>query len=399
MSEPNSKRVRVWVQHFADRPTLMLQWHDPDTGKRKSRSAETCNPIDAEKKRADLEYELNHGLYQEPARMTWAKFRELFEAEYVAGLRPRTRDVHRLTLDLFEELCSPGRLAGVNERTLSAFLAGMRKRPLRGREGMAPSTMAVRLEFLHTALSWAVGQKLLPHVPQFPAVRVPRKDPQPVAPEAFERLLAKAPDAGMRAYLLCGWRAGLRLEEAYLLEWERTDTAPWVDFANNRVVLPAELVKGVRDQWVPLDPQLRAALEAVPRQGRRVFHFPSQRGGVLTAHGVSCKVIDLAKKAGVRLTMKALRRGFACRYAARVPAQVLQKLMRHANISTTLGYYANVDDAAMEAVLGPQRNVTRNTGVETPKNTGRNGCSASSITTPEPPTTSEPLPNRPDGWG
>jgi hypothetical protein len=60
--------------------------------------------------------------------------------------------------------------------------------------------------------------------------------------------------------------------------------------------------------------------------------------------------------------MKALRRGFACRYAARVPAQVLQKLKRHASLKTTMDYYANVDDAVVEAVLGARRNSSRNTG-------------------------------------
>jgi integrase len=361
----HEKRVTVWVQQFKDRKSLMLQWIDPDTGKRKSRSAETDDPGQAEKARGDLEYELNHGKYQEVSRMTWERFRELFEEEYVSGLRPNTQRNHRNTLDLFEELCGPKQLRGITERTLSVFVAGMRKRKTRGREGMAPSSMAVRLEFLHTALSWAVGQKLLPSVPQFPAVRVPKKDPQPVAEEAFERLLARAPDANMRAYLLCGWRAGLRLEEAYLLEWEPTDAAPWVDLANDRIVLPAELVKGVRDQWVPLDPELRRELEALPRHGKRVFRFIDTRkgrGGPISAGGVSDRVARLAKKAGVRLTMKSLRRGFGCRYAAKVPAQVLQKLMRHARIKTTMDYYANVDDAAMEAVLGPQRNSSRNTG-------------------------------------
>jgi hypothetical protein len=43
-----------------------------------------------------------------------------------------------------------------------------------------------------------------------------------------------------------------------------------------------------------------------------------------------------------------------------VPAQVLQRLMRHANIATTMGFYANVDDAAMAAVLGSARNDSRN---------------------------------------
>jgi integrase len=363
MSESNSKRVVVWVQHFADRDYLMLQWHDPDTNKRKSRSAQTNNPVEAEKKRADLEYELNHGLYQEPARMTWERFRELFEAEYVAGLRPNTQRNHQDTLNLFEELCNPTSLRGISERTLSTFVAGMRKRKTRGREGLAPSSMAVRLEFLHTALSWAVGQKFLPFVPQFPAVRVPRKDPQPVATEAFERLLDQAPDANMRTYLLTGWLAGLRLEEAFLLEWEPTNAAPWVDLGNNRIVLPAELVKGVRDQWVPLDPELRQALEALPRHGQRVFEFIDTRkgrGGPVSAKAVSDRVSSLAKQAGVRLTMKSLRRGFGCRYAAKVPAQVLQKLMRHSRIKTTMDYYANVDEAAMEAVLGTGRNTSRN---------------------------------------
>ena len=63
----------------------------------------------------------------------------------------------------------------------------------------------------------------------------------------------------------------------------------------------------------------------------------------------------MAAKAGVRLTYKSLRRGFGCRYAGKVSAHVLQKLMRHANIKTTMDYYANVDEAAMEAVLGGRR--------------------------------------------
>jgi integrase len=74
------------------------------------------------------------------------------------------------------------------------------------------------------------------------------------------------------------------------------------------------------------------------------------------AVAVSQRVRDLARKAGVRLTMKALRRGFGCRYAGKVAAHVLQRLMQHANIKTTMDYYANIDDAVEAAVLGDQRN-------------------------------------------
>ena len=45
-------------------------------------------------------------------------------------------------------------------------------------------------------------------------------------------------------------------------------------------------------------------------------------------------------------------------------AQVLQKLMWHANIKTRMDYYANVDDAVMEAVLGDKRNRIRNNAAQ-----------------------------------
>jgi integrase len=80
----------------------------------------------------------------------------------------------------------------------------------------------------------------------------------------------------------------------------------------------------------------------------------------VTVSGMSQVVRYLAKRAGVKLTMKALRRGFGCRYAGKVSAHVLQKLMRHASIKTTMDYYANVDVAVEEAVLGVKRNSLRN---------------------------------------
>jgi integrase len=352
------KRIVVWVQRFKDRPTLMLQWLDPDTGRRKSRSARTADAEKAERKRADLEYELNHGTYQEAARMTWERFRELFEKEFVAGRRENTRRNYRVMMDLFERVCNPKSLRSITGRTVSAFAAGLRKLP--GYTGdMQPSTVKLRLQFLHTALQWAADQKLIPECPHFDPVKVPRKKPQPVPAESFERMLTRAPDAQMRAFLLCGWRAGLRLNEALALEWQETDRAPYLDPDHARIVFPAEVVKADEDQWVPLDPELWEALDALPRAGRKVFRFDAVDGRgnrEVCDITVSARVRDLAQAAGVKLTMKSLRRGFGCRYAARVPAQVLQKLMRHASIKTTMDYYANVDEAAMEAVLGPQRN-------------------------------------------
>jgi integrase len=343
-------RVIVWVQNRGDRDHLSLEWHDPATGKRKSKSAGTCNPLEAEKRRADLEYELNHGLHTQASGMSWERFRELFEEEHIAFRRPSTKDNYSAAFDGFEKLCAPRSLRSVSERTASAFAAAMQK------AGLAVGTIRQRLTLLRTALRWACGQKLIPEVPRFPAIKIPRKRPQAVPLESFERLLDKAPDANMRAFLLTGWLAGLRLQEAAALEWEPTEEAPYLDPAAGRIVLPAAMVKAVEDQWVPLDPELWDVLNALPRHGKKVFRFVDERDGhTLGRTGVGERVIRLAKRAGVKLSMRTLRRGFGCRYAGRVPAQVLQKLMRHASISTTMTYYANVDDAAMAAVRGKRR--------------------------------------------
>ncbi|HYT92843.1 MAG TPA: phage integrase SAM-like domain-containing protein [Gemmataceae bacterium] len=319
------KRIVVWVQRFKDRPALVLQWLDPETGKRKSKSAETADEGQAEKKRADLEYELNNGLHKESSRLTWDKFRELFEEEYVCGKRPKTQRRYRSMFDLFERLCDPKSLRSITKRTVSRFGGQMRQVPTWDRVGMANSTIRTNLQFLRTALNWAAEQKMIPACPKFPTVRVPRKRPQPIPLESFERLLAKAPDANMRAFLLTGWLAGLRLGEAAALEWTESEEVPYLALERNRIILPARFVKGVEDQWVPLDPELRKVLEALPRQGKKVFRFVAERDGhLLAVNTISDQVLDLAKRAGVKLSMRSLRKGFGCHYAGIVPAQVLQ---------------------------------------------------------------------------
>jgi hypothetical protein len=107
--------------------------------------------------------------------MTWERFRELFEDEYVEATRPDTKKDYRATLDHFERLCSPKRIARINEQTISGFADGLRKEPGYAQGLMQPSTIMVRLQFLHTALEWAVKQKLLPKCPDFPRIKVPKK--------------------------------------------------------------------------------------------------------------------------------------------------------------------------------------------------------------------------------
>jgi integrase len=153
---------------------------------------------------------------------------------------------------------------------------------------------------------------------------------------------------------MCGWWAGLRLSEASELRWEPSDTFSWVDFEGNRIMLPAVFAKSAEDQWVPLHPALRQALGALPRTDERVFPFRSCRdGGRLTRAGITNRVREMAKKAGVKLGMHKLRKGFGCRAAkilGKSGAAVLHELMRHSSMQVTMDFYANVDDTLQDAI-------------------------------------------------
>jgi integrase len=258
-------------------------------------------------------------------------------------------------LDVFEDIVKPTKLRAVTERVVSLFVKGMRerKRP-KGKVGLEPITIKNYLIALKTSLEWAATQRLLPAVPMFPAIKVPKKKPQPIPAEAFEKLLEKAPDDLWRAFLLCGWWGGMRLSEARYLRWEPSEDRPWLDLENNRIVLPAVFSKSVEDQWVPLHPVLREALENLPRTSAEVFPFRSRKGGgPLTRGAISHRVLAMAKKAGVKLSMHKLRKGFGCRAAKMLGkggAAMVHELMRHSSMQTTIDYYASVDDALQDAI-------------------------------------------------
>jgi hypothetical protein len=54
-----STRITFWIQRQKDRPFLSLQWRDPDTGRRRSLSFGAMSYVEAERRRSDLECQLN----------------------------------------------------------------------------------------------------------------------------------------------------------------------------------------------------------------------------------------------------------------------------------------------------------------------------------------------------
>jgi integrase len=335
----STDRITVYILDPKDRPFLKLEWVEPETGKRKSRSARTRDPKEAEKARADLEYELNHGLTKEPSKMLWETFRELYEEEKLAGVREATRLKAGYVFDAFAELAHPRNLGAITERTLSKYVVSLRER------GNKAATIQGHLAYLRAALRWAADQRLIPVAPKVPQIKVPKKAHiRKIVAEQFELSMEKAPDQHWQAFIATAWYTGMRRCEMLDLTWADPDM-PRVDFREGKIWIPAACNKAGADQWIPLHPQLVDILKALPDQQGFLFpfrHSPRQ---------VSEKFSKLARRLGLKITLHDLRRSFGSRYAAVVPAPVLQRLMRHASITTTLAYYTNVDDVLEEAIL------------------------------------------------
>jgi integrase len=418
-----SDRVHVYVREYQDRPTYVLEWKDPITGRRRFKTTIIArggrrNRAEAERAAADWENELNAGGVGSE-NMTWDKFRDLYEDQKLPGLAAGTRDKANDVFNKLERDLNPRYLRDLTEARLSHFVTVLRSRRL------AEDTIRSNLAHIKSALSWAVEQKMLSRLPTFPKIRRVKKASgapmkgRPITVEEFERMLSvipavvgpdHAPD--WDRYLRGLDASGLRLEESLDLRWD-DDGRIRPRFAEGRLpvlVIPAECEKGFMDREHPMAPEFAVMLQEVPVERRKGFMFRlngrGHGGGRLKSNAVSKTVSDIGKAAGVKVytsprtgkvkfaSAHDLRRTFGERWASRLMPVQLMELMRHKNIETTMRYYvgANAQRTAQsiwaayqqqgqgsppapapEVVLDASRNKTRNSDLSDHQNSTRPG--------------------------
>lgn len=163
--------IKVRVVGFSKRAFYMLQWRDPTTGRKKSKSSKVPftdlkkDRTQAERVAAQLEADLNAGRVKGPATMTWERFRERYEAEVYPGLAEGTCEKIDTTFGHVEAILRPRRLAELTTEAISRWTAGLRG------DARTDATVASYCRHLRAALNWAHDMGFLP-VP--PRVREPR---------------------------------------------------------------------------------------------------------------------------------------------------------------------------------------------------------------------------------
>jgi integrase len=119
----------------------------------------------------------------------------------------------------------------------------------------------------------------------------------------------------------------------------------------------AQAEKGYKDRTLPMAPEFAEMLQATPEAAREglVFNPLMQRkhGKPLRTDTVSSIIVEIGKKAGVKVSERDgkvkyasahdCRRAFGTRWGQRVMPPVLQQLMRHQSIQTTMTFYVERD--------------------------------------------------------
>lgn len=354
--------INVKVVSLGPDRNLRLQYVDPVTEERKSKTAGTQDRDEARDLAIEWQTELRNGIAKSPSRVTWAEARERYETEHLARIAKGTREIYGVGLDMFERIINPCRLATVTASVISRFTA-QRAKDSNKRTGhqISTNTLARDLRSLRAFLTWCHDIGLLTHLPKIkmPADLKGMKG-RPITAEEFERMLSKVPkvkqtDSDQVVRLLHGlWLSGLRISEAIRLSWD-CDTPISVDLSGKHPAIRFKRgsQKSKRGEVAPMTPDFGKFLLKIPeseRTGRvfpvgmsdkratRIISMVGEKAGVV----VEREVIDDVEKV-IYASSHDLRRTFGTRWARRVAPAVLQKLMRHKSINTTMKYYVDLD--------------------------------------------------------
>lgn len=362
------KRLTVYLFRREGRKHFECQWRDPVTGRLKTKTTGTAIKRDAERFRVRLEDELLKGEWFDAGNVTWEDFRRRFEKEYGTAISEKAGDTYKTVFNHVEKYVAPKFLAAVDSVQISRMTAKLRERSI------SEVSIKTYLTHLKAALGWAVRQKMLRKIPamEIPTVR-PRMKGRPITDAEFERMLSKTSAvvgsevvAEWQWFLRGLWLSGLRIGEAAILSWD--DGAPFaVDLSHEFPMfrIESEAEKGKQDRLLPMTPDFAEMIQTVP-DDRRVGlvllppRSPTQahHEGPLGTGWCSKTIAEIGRLAEVKVSDRGrkakhasahdFRRAFGYRWAQRVMPPVLQILMRHEDLKTTMTYYVgrNAADTA-----------------------------------------------------
>jgi integrase len=281
--------------------------------------------------------------------VSWQTFRTRYESEYASEFRPKTQLSIRSALNMAEKLLSPTTPGDLMD--LGVFYKAAKEK------GLKSTSIRTYCKKLKVALDWAGRQHWVRGKVQQPDVptKVLRKLPkEPLTDEQLSVLFAAA-DAldASTAMLIRGLAySGMRISEAEDLRWDRGVFR--MNLANRTFVVDALGDKAGRDRIVPMTVEFRDLVTQVSPDERSGYVFLPQCEDRSELRQLVLKVgLAVKPSLGRRATPHDYRRTFASKWAMKVQPFILQKMLRHDSLTTTMLFYVNVQaEEASKAIEG-----------------------------------------------
>lgn len=209
-----------------------------------------------------------------------------------------------------------------------------------GRANYAPWSRATFYGHLHSYFAWAadVGIVAADPMARMRRPRAPKGTPRPLTPEQVGLLMGAARNANLHAWLTLALYSGLRAHEVAKIRGQ--------DVEANQIYV---LGKGGRSAFVPTHPLIWEVALSRPRSG---WWFPTgSPAGHVSARTVSAITGRLFAANGIEGSIHRCRHTYATNLLrAGVNIRIVQELMRHESLNSTMIYTAVSEGERHDAI-------------------------------------------------
>jgi len=329
---------------------------DPATGKRKRivRRIEG-RKADAEELLTQLLAEFKQGTYVEPSKITVAEWLNTWLHEY------KKQDLRPTTWESYEVIIRNHLVPAIGALPLQSLRPEHLQRLYNEKReaGLSAQTIHHIHKVIHGALEQAIKNRLIQHnvseAVTLPKIR--RREIRTLTPEEQSKFLKVLDGDRLGAAFLMLLGTGMRRGELLALRWEDVNLNEGTVFiqrdmvwTKNGLVFQEPKTEKSR-RLVPLPPPVLEALEQHKEKMEAEGNYsPSApvfctiNGNYIIPRNFNRKFYELCRKAGIEgVNLHALRHTYATRLLeAREHPKVVQELLGHAKMSTTVDIYSHV---------------------------------------------------------
>lgn len=216
--------------------------YDPGTGKQIQRSITGKTQKEVAKKLKAATAAIDEGTYTVPSKMTVAQWLDIWTAEYLGSVKPRTVDNYK---GVVKARIKPGlgavKLDALNPHTIQSYYNGLTK------EGLAPKTVKNIHGILHKALQQAVSNGYIKTNPADHCIlpRPVRKELKPLDEDMITAFLRAIQGHQFEELFTVTLFTGMREGEALGLLWDCVDLTKGTITVDKQL----QLIRGSRGQY------------------------------------------------------------------------------------------------------------------------------------------------------